>query len=135
MTFQHLDLIAAYDSPVFGADRSLLLDVLLENHPGRAFFLQDDLGQVKGFLFAQSKRIGPWISRENDAEALLQMALSLPFNETVSVITPAKNAGAFSLLQGYGFRVDRVNRHMAYGEGEISGQRDKIYGQTSLSFG
>jgi ribosomal protein S18 acetylase RimI-like enzyme len=136
ITLQHLDRVAASDTQAFGADRSRLLHALLELYPGRAFLLQDEQKQVTGYLFAQAKRIGPWIMPGGgDPEWLLRQALSLPFNGSVSVVTPAENTDAVSLFQQLGFQVTRVNRHMAYGPGPVMGQRGTVYGQTSLSFG
>jgi ribosomal protein S18 acetylase RimI-like enzyme len=136
ITPQHLDLVTASDTRAFGSDRSRLLRALLELYPERAFISQDEQKQVNGYLFAQAKRIGPWImNKSSDAELLLLAALSLSFDGNVSVITPANNAEAVSLLKRYGFQIVRVNRHMAYGPGVFNGQREKVYGQTSLSFG
>ena len=136
ITTQVLDLVAASDIQAFGADRRRLLQALLEAYPMRAFRTMNEQGQVSGYLIAQAKRIGPWIMNEStDAERLLLAALSLPFDGKVSVITPANNREAVSLLKRYGFQIVRVNRHMAYGPGAFNGQREKVYGQTSLSFG
>jgi ribosomal protein S18 acetylase RimI-like enzyme len=136
ITARYLDLVAVSDTQAFGADRRQLLRALLEMYPLRALETINDQGQVSGYLVAQTKRIGPWVMNESsDAERLLLAALSLPFRETVSVITPANNAEAVLLLQQYGFQIVRANRHMAYGRGVLNGQREKIYGQTSLSFG
>jgi ribosomal protein S18 acetylase RimI-like enzyme len=135
ITPQHLDRVTASDTQAFGADRSRLLRALLELYPGRAFLSQDEQKQITGYLFAQAKRIGPWIMTGGDAEQLLRQALSLSFNGTVSVVTPAQNTHAVSLLQKFGFQITRVNRHMAYGPRPVMGQREQVYGQTSLSFG
>jgi ribosomal protein S18 acetylase RimI-like enzyme len=136
ITTQHLDLIAASDAQAFGADRSRLLRALLELYPERALISHDEHKQVNGYLFAQAKRIGPWIMTEDgDAEPLLRQALSLPFNGTVSVVTPAENTHAVSLLQQFGFQITRVNRHMACGLSPVMGRSEKVYAQTSLSFG
>ena len=75
------------------------------------------------------------MNEAGDAKYLLLTALSLPFDSAVSVTTPANNTGAISLLQRYGFKIIRGNRHMAYGSYEMIGQREKVYGQTSLSLG
>lgn len=136
MAPHHLDLLAVSDTQTFGTDRSRLLRALLEIYPERAFIAISKQEQISGYLFAQAKRIGPWIMNETgDAETLLLTALSLPFNVSVSVVTPANNTGAVSLLQRYGFQIVRVNRHMAYGPYTAIGQREQVYGQTSLSFG
>ncbi len=136
VTSQDLDPIIASDTPAFGADRGRLLHALLEIYPERAFMLQNEQGGIEGYLFAQAKRIGPWVMPASEnAELLLLAALSLPFNGPVSVVTPANNTVAASLFQRYGFQISRVNCHMAYGSGAPTGQRDKVFGQTSLSFG
>lgn len=131
LTLQNLDLVTASDKQAFGADRSLLLRTLLERYPERAFLSQN------GYLIAQEKRIGPWIMPrgEEEAESLLLAALSLPFPGAVSVIIPTINSGGIALLQHHGFQIVRTNRHMAYGSSVTMGQREKIFGQTSLSFG
>ncbi len=124
------------DTQAFGADRSRLLRALLEIYPQRAFISLNEQEQFNGYLIAQAKRIGPWIMNEgSDAERLLLAALSLPFDGKVSVITPANNVEAVTLLRRYGFQVVRVNRHMAYRSNVTIGQREKVYAQTSLSFG
>jgi hypothetical protein len=136
ITPQNLDRIIAPDTQAFGSDRSRLLRALLEIYPGRAFVSQDEQGQINGYLLAQAKRIGPWIMNDDgDAEQLLLAALALPFPGWVSVVTPAINIEAVSLLRRYGFQITRVNRHMAYGPNTRNCQREKVYGQVSLSFG
>ncbi|MGE5378177.1 MAG: GNAT family N-acetyltransferase [Bacteroidota bacterium] len=135
LTPQHLDRVTAADIQAFGTDRRRLLRAFLELYPGRAFLSQNEQKQVTGYLFAQTKRIGPWVMTGGDAEQLLNLALSLPFNGPVSVVTPAENTHAVSLLQEFGFQITRVNCHMAYGPRPVMGQREKVYGQTSLSFG
>jgi ribosomal protein S18 acetylase RimI-like enzyme len=136
ITPQHLDRVTDADAQAFGADRSRLLRALLELYPGRAFLSLDEQKQITGYLFAQAKRIGPWIMTDGGhAERLLHQVFSLPFNGTISVVTPAENTRAVSLLEQFGFQITRVNRHMAYGLRPVMGQREKVYGQTSLSCG
>ena len=136
LTSHHLDLLASPDFQAFGADRTRLLQALLETYPSRAFLQQNAEGQIHGYLFAQEKRIGPWVmAGDADPEPLLQAALSLPFPGPVSIIVPAENRDAISLLQRHGFETVRVNRHMSYGSPVPAGQRRQIFGQTSLSMG
>jgi len=134
---QNLDLIIASDKEAFGADRIRLLQAMLETYPGRAFFLSDGQGGTRGYLIVQEKRIGPWVMQEKaDAELLLRTALSLPFSGgVVSVVVPAENTDAIALLQRYGFMTVRVNRHMLFGSVVAAEQREKIFGQASLSLG
>ena len=101
-----------------------------------AFLLPDASGQISGYLFSQENRIGPWVMPDRaDAEELLQAALSLQFPGPISVAVPGENAGASALLQRYGFESVRVNRHMGRGPGTPTGQREKVFGQTSLTLG
>jgi predicted N-acetyltransferase YhbS len=136
LSIRDLDLITAPDIIAFGADRSKVLRLLLDAYPDRAFFLPDANGQVNGYLFAQENRIGPWVMQDgSEAEELLQAALSLPFSGPISVAAPGENAEAIALLQHYGFKFGRANRHMGKGHVAPTGQREKVFGQASLSLG
>jgi ribosomal protein S18 acetylase RimI-like enzyme len=136
LTLQDLDLLTASDHQAFGADRGRLLQALLESYPGRAFTQQNKQGNVGGYLFVQEKRIGPWVMTGHmEAEPLLQAALSLPFPGPASVVVPAENPAAVTLLKRHGFGIVRVNRHMAYGSDLPAGQRQRVFAQASLSLG
>jgi ribosomal protein S18 acetylase RimI-like enzyme len=108
-----LGLIRPSDTYAFGTDRSLVLRLLLETYPGRGILLGGETGKIQGYLFAQERRIGPWVMQDGrDAEVLLQAALSLPFRDAISVAVPEENTPAITLLQHYGFKSIRINRHM-----------------------
>ena len=58
----------------------------------------------------------PWVVKcSQDAEVLLQAALSLPYARTVSVVVPEENRAVVELLSRHGFETVRVNRHMGRG--------------------
>ena len=136
LSVRELDELVQWDKTVFGANRHKVFQVLLDVFPGRAFMLRDEQGKIMGYLFAQRGRIGPWVVLEpGNAEALLQAALTLPYEETVSVVVPGVNKKGIELLQRYGFGRVRTNRQMGRGAGEPPGQRRKIYAQTSLAVG
>jgi predicted N-acetyltransferase YhbS len=136
LSLQNLDLITAFDKRAFGADRSGLLQALLETYPQRAFLLNDGQGGISGYVIAQEKRIGPWVMENAaTAEFLLKAALSLPFDGKVSVVVPGENMDALDLLQRYAFKTVRVNRHMTRGSDMPASRREKIFAQASLSFG
>jgi GNAT superfamily N-acetyltransferase len=131
-----LDELTQWDSGVFGANRRKVLKVLLDNYPERAFIKRDESGRPSGYLFAQKNRIGPWVMHQSsNAEELLQAALAIPYDETISVTVPAGNRDALELLQRYHFETVRANQHMGRGAGGPPGQRQKIYSQTSLAVG
>ena len=131
-----LDELALWDCTIFGANRYKVLQVLLAYFPERAFMLRDETGQAAGYLFAQRNRIGPWVMRPSqNAEVLLQAALTLPYEETVSLAVPAMNREVIALLLRHGFEQVRANCHMGRGQGEPPGQREQIYAQASLAIG
>jgi hypothetical protein len=91
---------------------------------------------MAGYLFAQTRRLGPWVARSpRDAEALLQAALTLTFKGDPLAIAPAKNTAAPDLLERHGFRHEFTNHHMQRGLSTIPGRRTAIYGQTSFAIG
>ena len=136
LSHQNLDLITASDKQAFGADRSSLLGALLDIYPERGFLLRNGNGEINGYLIAQEKTIGPWVSQTRfDARLLLQAALSLSFPGPVSVVVPGENSDATEILYEFGFEITRVLRHMTRGPNRPTRQRKKIYGQASLSLG
>lgn len=136
ITANDLDELAELDAPIFGADRRKVFESLLALYPSRAFLHRDDMGQITGFVFAQMNRIGPWVMfTPGQEEALLKAALTLTYENLVTVCVPAVNLDAAKLLQRYGFEKIRYGRHMAKGDGPIPGERTKICAQTSMGAG
>ncbi len=135
-TAQNLDEVVQSDTAVFGANRRKVLQTLLDFYPGRAFLQRDENGKLAGYLIAQNNRIGPWVMLQSRyLEELLQTALSLTYEETLSVSVPDANHEAIQLLQRYDFELVRSNQHMVIGVGELPGQRQMICAQTSLAAG
>ena len=133
---QDIESIADLDAPIFGASRASLFRILLADFPERAFVTRDEAGQVSGYLFAQPGRLGPWVAkRRQDAELLLQAAMSLPFEAAPVVIAPQVNAAAIELLERFGFQFMRSCRHMRRGGSNVPSWRALIYGQTSFAVG
>jgi GNAT superfamily N-acetyltransferase len=131
-----LEELAAFDTPIFGADRTPLFRALLRDLPTRAFATHGGSGGMTGFLFAQPQRLGPWVARDpGDAEALLQAALTLSFDGPLVAVAPACNRAAFDLLDRHGFIWARESRHMHRGPPAIPGSRPDIYGLTSFAIG
>jgi predicted N-acetyltransferase YhbS len=133
----NLEALAQWDCAVFGADRSRALRALLAAFPGRACLLRDAEGQIAGYVFAQGKRIGPWVARRAlEAEVLLRAALSRPFAGAVSVVAPGLNPDVGPLLRRYGFELEATSHaHMFKGAPVWPSQRRLIYGQASLFLG
>ena len=133
---KNIQALADFDTPIFGANRSGLFQALLTDFPERGFAVYDASGDMAGYLFAQSQRLGPWTARSpQDAEALLQAALTLTFRGAPVAIAPEANTAGSDLLERYGFRHEFSNRHMQRGWSDIPGQRTAIYGETSFAIG
>jgi ribosomal protein S18 acetylase RimI-like enzyme len=136
MTGRDLADVAGLDATAFGANRLNALKILLEACPQRAFITHDESGQVAGYLIAQENRIGPCVAILPEyAERLLQAALTLSYQDALSVAVPSENRWAVGLLPGYGFELSRSNRHMVKGPGGFPGRREMVYAQASLAIG
>lgn len=136
LTFEDIQALVDFDTPVFGAGRRCLFQVMLRDFPDRAFAVCNPTGGMTGYLFAQSRRLGPWAADTPvDAEALLQAALTLTYQDAPLAIAPETNTLATDLLGRYGFRLALTNRHMLRGLSTMPGRRTAIYGQTSFAVG
>jgi ribosomal protein S18 acetylase RimI-like enzyme len=132
----NLDELVQADTPIFGADRRKVFQTLLEQFPSRALLQRDSNGKIAAYLFTQKYRMGPWVMFQPErGEALLQAALGLGGDGTVTVTVPSVNQAAVDLLVRYGFEHVRSNRHMARGVGGCPGDRMKVYSQMSLAIG
>ena len=128
--------VAAFDTPIFGADRSAVFASHLADGPDRAFVALDSSGQITGHLFAQAQTLGPWAARTPAAAAgLLAAALSLPYDGAPGAIVPASNTAATDMLMRYGFSPHRSTHHMRRGGDAAPGCRALLYGQASLAIG
>lgn len=131
-----LEEIAGWDASIFGANRSKVLQALLESHPGRGFYVRGEDGRIEGYLFGQFKRIGPWVmSSEVKRTDLLEAALSLPYDVPPALAVPSTNPAAKKLLNNYGFEMTRANKHMSKGRGTLPGDRSRIFAQASMAIG
>jgi GNAT superfamily N-acetyltransferase len=129
--------LVAFDSTYFGAERARVFSRFLQEYPQRAFISRHSSGQITGYLFAQSRTLGPWIaSTPTIAEQLLIHALTLPFGtEIPNVILSPSNQSGLTLLQRYGFRQKRQLSHMRLGLPANYRRRSQIYGQSSFAIG
>lgn len=128
--------LVAFDTPIFGADRAAVFELLLAEAPERAFVARGGAGEISGYLFAQSATIGPWAARTAaDAEVLLGAALRLSYNLGPFVLAPSTNPNTNRLLQRYGFSSNRSLRHMRLGGSGSVGQRELLYGLASFAIG
>lgn len=131
-----LPALAAFDAPIFGANRLNVLQAFWKDYPTRLLVTRDAQGQFTGYLFATRRLLGPWAAANpQDAERLLCAALRLPWEEIPCAITSSENPAAPDLLRRYGFELIRTEQHMLRGALQIPGQRQYLYGQASLAIG
>lgn len=131
-----LAAVIAFDTPIFGAERSRVLKATYNKHPDRAFVAQNNSGAITGYLFAQTLTIGPWSAQTPQiAERLLQAALSLAYNDLPAVILPASNTECKALVERYGFMPDRNLRHMRRGGTADPRNCSQLYGLTGFALG
>ena len=132
---QHLDELAEFDAPYFGADRKRVLFYLLRDFPGRALAVRDRTGRLSGYLIAQDRRLGPWVARgAEEASALLLVALSWLLPGAPILTQPQLNSEGRELVHRLGFRQVRTLRHMQRGEIPLR-QRAHMYGLASFALG
>jgi len=128
--------LVAFDTPIFGGQRTAVFAAALAEAPERAFVARDPEGQISGYLFAQPMLLGPWAARTPaDAEALLAAALALPFDGAIRTLTPGSNTAAATLLMCYGVSPQRLLQRMRRGGSAAAGRRTLLYGQASLAIG
>jgi len=131
-----LPALAAFDLPIFGGDRQRLLEVYMEDFPGRLLIAHTVERQVSGYLLAQMRSLGPWAAVDTaTASSLLATALRLEFSHELVVVTPAENPHAAGLLADAGFVRQSSLPHMRLGKTLFTERRDLVYGQTSFAMG
>jgi predicted N-acetyltransferase YhbS len=131
-----LEAVIAFDTPIFGANRAVVVRSYLQQYPERAFVTHDQAGQLSGYLIAQPQNIGPWVAQTPaDAQRLLHAALTLPYDNLPGVIVPPGNpTAAAALFARFGFERQRTVTHMWRGAPD---PRDcsRMYGQASFMLG
>jgi ribosomal protein S18 acetylase RimI-like enzyme len=133
---EDLSTLAAFDAPIFGANRLSVFAAYLSERPDRAFVTYDEVGQLTGYLFVQPAILGPWAaSTSKAAEALLAIALQEPCDRMYRVLVPSANRAAANLLERYGFIQQRELRHMRRGGSTAPGQLERLYGLASFAIG
>ncbi len=126
------DALEALDERLFGAPRPRIIARLLELNPGRAFVSEAE-GRLTGYAIAQGWMVGPWLAESaTDAEALLQAALTLEYDEPPRVIFNDSNAQVRSIIERYGFTQSRSIAHMRRGGNAEPRNLQALYGQASF---
>lgn len=128
--------LAAFDAPIFGADRGAVLASYHADHPDRVLVLRDGRQAIQGYIVARPMQLGPWVaSTPRVARALLAAALALPFEGMPTAIVPEEHDAALAMLRDAGFVAQRALRHMWRGPRARPGRRALRYAQASFTLG
>ena len=127
--------VAAFDRHAFGADRTVLIDVLVQSHAGRTMVVRGSGGEIKGFAVAQAGVIGPLAAADgNTLSRLVNAAAALPWTRPPQICVPPESTH-LATLQELGWRVTRELRHMLRGIDAVPVRSDLYAGRASLGIG
>jgi predicted N-acetyltransferase YhbS len=131
-----LEAITNFDAPIFGARRADVFQRYYAWLNDRVFVVHNETGQLSGYLFAQTRSLGPWAAREpRDAEALLAAALSLAYETPPVARVPSSNLAAVELLQRNDFQLIESLAHMRRGGNPMPGNHTLLYSLASFAIG
>ena len=125
-----LEALFGYDQPLFGADRSPILQNLQQRQPGRAF-LAERRGRIVGYVLGREGReadqVGPLVAEESQiAVALAHRALAnLPRRVYMDVAD--HHTALISWLAGIGLVHQRPYTRMIQGGDRPFDDPDKIF--------
>lgn len=136
LSADHVDEIIDLDRRVNGARRLKLLQGWIARYPGRGFVARGRDNRLAGYAIASSNRIGPWVATDpTAAEALLDAALTLSYQQAPFVALPGPNSAGAGLLLRAGFDAQRSTRRMWRGPQPPAGEPTMLYGLTSMGLG
>ncbi len=130
-----LDELAAFDTPLFGADRRRVLRVMMRDYPAGTLATRDEAGRISGYIINRDGRLSPWMAHDPaSAERVLQAALASTMPGKPVATIPGVNRAGIQILERYGFTFKRSCRHMQRG---LAGERQRThtYGLTSFAIG
>ncbi len=128
--------LAAFDAPIFGADRRAILGAYAASSAPNVFAARGEAGALLGYLMVRGNHVGPWAARSPAAAAhLLGRTLALPSDTPLWLTCPAENSDAMALLSANGFAVMERLLHMRRGGVGDPRETRCVYGQASLTLG
>jgi GNAT superfamily N-acetyltransferase len=124
--------ILAADPGVFGADRTRLLQTLVDEG-ATCLAARDEAGALAGWLFARRRGIGPGAAYDAAAVGPLVRA-ALDLDGSRRLLVPAGSAHLGALLETGMTEVRRLT-HMRFGDPVLPGDRDRLFAQLSFAAG
>jgi len=131
-----LEEIVELDARATGAGRRKLLQGLLARYSDRAFGARGRDGRLAGYLIASPIRIGPWVATDPAAaEALLDAALTLSYEQEPVIALPGPNSTGAALVLRAGFDAQRSTRRMWRGPQPPVGEPKMLYSLATMGLG
>lgn len=135
MTERDIAEVAAFDAPIFGAEREHVLRSIWRRQPELSFVVRER-GGVRGYLLAREGRvaaqIGPWEAADAPtAERLLRTLFARIAGRRLFVDVPHINPAGCALLERLGFGIQRSLTRMYLGENRHPGTPENVYGISS----
>ncbi len=123
--------IADLDKEVFGADRTDLIELILETYPDKALKLERD-GRIAAYCLRRDgvkrNHLGPVIAlTTQDAKTMLSAAMSRLAGRSVVIDVPQKKKKLLKWLGSLGFQEQRILTRMYYKTNYIPKQREREY--------
>jgi predicted N-acetyltransferase YhbS len=123
--------IADLDKEVFGADRTDLIELILETYPDKALKLERD-ARIAAYCLRRDgvkhNHLGPVIAlTTEDAKTLLAAAMSRLAGQAVVLDVPQKKKKFLKWLDSLGFQEHRTLVRMYYKNNYIPKQREREY--------
>ena len=130
MTREDLARVCAFDSHIFGADRSRLLTCLWGENPRYSAVVYSGAevaGYVLGRAGARAHYLGPWVASQSEvAERLLSEFLSRVQGERVFVDLCMENPEARGMVKERGFEFQRPLTRMYRGSNKHPGSPQAV---------
>ncbi len=132
MSPEDLLFAAAFDAPVFGADRTAMLRLLYRQGGGFCFVERESSGQLTGYVMARpgerAFQIGPLVAcSPAAAESLLRTVFGVLSGRDVFMDVPLVEPAARLLAESYGLTVQRPFIRMYRGTLVDRGRPGLIY--------
>ena len=133
LTPAHLDVVCAFDRPIFGAERRRVLARMLEESTVRAVGSFDAAGRLQGYAALRPGQkamyLGPWIATQGEVgERLWHWALSTARDAPLFVDVLLPNPQVLPLVKEAGFAKQRELIRMYRGKNISPGQPQLQYG-------
>jgi len=139
ITTQDISKISKFDSEIFGANRTELIESLIETYPDRALMLKRN-GKLSGYALGRAgtnfNQIGPVLAlTTRDAQLLITGALKNLVHKPVVMDIPEDKTDLLQWLSSIGFKKERPFIRMFYKTNIITEITNKHFAICGPEFG